>query len=254
MNPVDLKGLHFTLCSAEYGGGVYIYSSSRKNKVWIDRCSFDNNIATIADGNNGFCGGSSMFLMTRKASVRNCDIKDDSVKIFNNFGSSSRSVKLINEIDDSISISNCKFTINQNSQYSLFYLGGNHANPLKLENCIFEGKLENGVHFIDGELLNKNSPKMIIKSCKFDDKLNSYKSNYKDFVSSKLISHIVNYDSKKLENNNNLLISVSSLFAVVVVLMTIIIIGKKKKNNNYSDDQDELDDESSSYLTNQVSI
>ena len=92
---------------------------------------------------------------------------------------------------------------------------------------------------------------MIIKSCKFDDKLNSNKLNYNDFVSNKLISHIVNYDGKNLEINNKLLISVSSLFAVVVVLMTIIIIRKKKKNNIYSYDQD---DESSSDLTNQVSI
>ncbi|KAK8887504.1 hypothetical protein M9Y10_038552 [Tritrichomonas musculus] len=148
----------------------------------------------------------------------------------------------------------------QSSKYSIFYLGGNHAIPLKLENCIFKGKLENGAHYIDGDLTNKDSPKLFIQSCIFSDDKKyalSLEAN-DDFVSKRLNGHIIYHskfeDGKSTKKNSNYIaIALSSLITIVVAFAIVIFIIERKKNL-YSDDQDEFEMTSDSEMPSQISI
>ena len=183
------------------------------------------------------------------------------MKVYNNFQSNSKSVRNILDDNDPFVIVGCEFNIKQNSKYSLYYIGGKIATPVKLENCIFTGKLQNGAHYIDGELISKNSPKLIVKSCKFDHN-NNNAMNLEDnnnFISKSLLNYIIDIDNvkdRKLTQNNSKFIAIasSSIFSLFVILLTIIVSIGKKKNSFYSDDQDETEMASDSLMPSQVSL
>lgn len=82
---------------------------------------------------------------------------------YNNFDEEN-SVKILGE--EPFVISNCHFKIFDNSN-SVFYVKGKNGNLVTLSDCTFEGNYAKGGHFIDGESISNDSPKMVVKNSKF---------------------------------------------------------------------------------------
>ena len=55
------------------------------------------------------------------------------------------------------------------SSCSLYYYSGENGNLYEINQCVFNGTLFGKSHYIDGVSTLIWSPKMIVKSCKFDD-------------------------------------------------------------------------------------
>lgn len=189
LNDVTLEGLSFESCSATIGGAIYIQSSSVLNTVKITKCSFTGNEATSNEG------GSAIYMSTRKGIITFCVFKNNlgpgsSVKIVNDFElakDSSSLIKLFDEKEILVSVSECKFEINKESSSSVFYVAGRDGANFEIKNCIFTGIVTKNAHHIDGVRIDKNGPCVIVKDCKFSGSMD----------------HAL-YTSKGFSNNNNL--------------------------------------------------
>ena len=180
-------------------------------------------------------GGSAIFLSAQKGTVRRCNFNDNNVKIFNNFGTDSKNVKtLLNQA--TFTFSDCSFNVSQNTENAIFYFGEIGGSSYELHNCNFEGNLNKDAYYIEGELSSKNSPKLIVKSCKFEsNSKKAFKSMDKnEFISINLKDQVfTNYENVK-RNKFSWILTLTTVCAVIAITMIIIIVIKKKKN--YSDD------------------
>ena len=162
---VIIKGCTFESNSAEYGGAVYIHSTSLTNVILVEKCTFINNVATKAENDNNLYGGSAIFLYAYWATVKKCNFKNNEIKIFDNLDSSNS--MLLSSDEYSFKFYKCSFEVDNNSKFSIFYYSGKRRATLKIEECNFDGKLKSGACFIDGQLTSNKSPKLILKNCMF---------------------------------------------------------------------------------------
>lgn len=247
LNDVFFKGLSFIRCTADYGGGIYVYSSSKSNIVEVDSCNFIDNVATKEESETGLFGGSAIFLSVKKSRIRKCKFENNDIKVYTNFEQSSNS-RILPLDSASLTFSDCRFKINEKMKFSFFYYGGNGATPIQLESCIFSEKLQDGSFFIDGKLINKDSPKLVIKSCKYSSKLEKVLNINKQFASIDIKDQIFEfnefeeYSEKKKINVKLISIIAASVLAVMIVLITIVIVLKKRiYPNTNSSKQDKIE-------------
>lgn len=245
LNDILFKGLSFIQCSADYGGGAYIYSSSISNKVEIEFCNFTDNEATKDESEGGRFGGSAIYLSAKRSRIKKCKFENNDVKAHLDFEQSSNS-KILQHNSASLAFSDCQFKIDEKMKFSFYYYGGKGATPIQLESCTFYGKLQNGAYFIDGKVINKNSPKLTIKSCKYSSKFERALNKNNNFASIDIKDQIFEFDEleehfakKKMNAKLISIITVSALAVVIILITTIIIVLKKRINpNKYSSIQD----------------
>ena len=180
-NNLFLSNLHFRQCRAVFGGALYVYSLSKHSNLSIQSCTFELNENLQREGINlyNLHGGSSLFLTARIGSVLNCTFSNNrgdcgSLKIYGNFERNTDERLLIiplneKEKDLYISIVNCKFVNETNSKNSIFFVNKIEGSPVNIVNCSFNGTLEEGDFYIDGYLQDKNSTKIFLNSCVFED-------------------------------------------------------------------------------------
>lgn len=253
MNNIHFEDLLFKNCQSQYGGAIYIYSSSKSNQVRIYSCTFESNSATLKESDNGLFGGSSIFLSTKRGSVRKCTFSDDGasesvLKIYNKFDSDTSVMALSNEA--LLSINECRFEMGPKSKCSLFYVGGIGGTNLNLEKCIFTGKLNKNACFIDGQMINEKSPKLMIKSCKFacafERVFNKDMNN--DFFSMDIKDQVFEFDEQSVNKSQKgnvqliAIIAASAAAVIVIVVVIVVIVIKKKKNKSLTAvDQSEVE-------------
>ena len=132
-----------------------------------------------------------------------CKFEDNDVKVYSELDSPS-SLRILQLEEQSLIFSECKFKINENMKFSLFYFGGNYANNLKLQSCTFYGKLKDGAYFIDDHLTTRNQPKMIVNSCRFSSKPSAAFNPNSQFVLIDLKDQIFESEYSSNENEKNM--------------------------------------------------
>lgn len=246
---ITIETTEFQNCKATYGGGIYAYCSLEDKIVTIKSCHFTSNEASETaptTGDTNLFGGSAIFLSTKKSIVIKSKFKSNpgtGMKVYNPFTDTSS--KILNS-ESSISVSDCEFEVNEKSTSSLIYAGGiNDDIPTKVENCVFTGKLSKNAHYIDGTTLNgkkKNSPKLVVHSCKFSDELqNALNVNVATFDMKSL-----QFKSNKAEKSSSMLkIPFLPLLAVIGTVAVAVIVGVAItlfKKNDVSQEEEELNE------------
>lgn len=234
------------LCEAQYGGGFYIYSNNWNNRVTIKQCTFTENKVYAEEAEGKKYGGSGVYVTSRKGTIKQNMFIDNmgpgsTLKKDNNFDEDATvSLKMLDE--EPFTISNCHFKILDNSNSAVFYVKGKNGNLVELSDCTFEGNLAKGGHFIDGVSISNDSPKMIIKSCKFlsneSDSLLSVAltTNRNDaFVNS--LRREKRTDSKKTAS---IIVAVTAVITFSIIFIMIFIAAKKKKLNSLDGDDEML--------------
>ena len=230
---VNISNCSFESNKAEYGGAVYISSSSLSDTINIENCIFKNNVATKLEGPDEASGGSGLLLYAYTGVIRRCKFKNNEVKIVNNVQSLySLSIPLEKP---TFKLSECSFSVDKTSKFSIFYHGRERKTTLELEKCIFKGDLNDNAYFIDGQLNSKNSLKLIIRDCKFPPKLRKVLNPNSKF-------ELVEIKEKTKEMNKMKIISIVSVFGIAAGAILIITIMKKRSNElNYSNGQEEIE-------------
>ena len=244
---ITLNATCFTRCKAAYGGGCYIYSSSDKNEVLLEYCSFNSN--SITNKKEKYFGGSSLFLSSKNGNINFCCFKNNkgkfgSVKIYNKFDDELNKLKKLDDEEDdknSFSIINCDFDENQESSSMIYYVSGKVASDVVINDCNFKGKLDKGSHYIEGKVLEKDKKKLQVKSCQFDSKsidpINIELVN--DFIEKEvnvdLSSNLISFKEKKIMESM-LYFFVFFVFFVSVFLAILYV--KKMRLNNDNDESE----------------
>lgn len=241
-NSIFLEKLIFNECKAVYGGAVYIYSSSDKSSAIIKSCTFESNENVQDDTNlveKNLFGGSAVFMTVKQGQLmRNKFYRNigngGCVKLYNNFDDDAK-LQYLEKKKNIVWISDCLFEIDERSNCSILYVGGKYSSVNEIKNCVFTGSLSKGNHYIDGQMLLNDSPKMRIRSCKFASELkNSVNQDSKnDFASFDIKNQIFNYkkNDNKGENNKWMIASLSSLMVICTIVLLIIALN----HFNYSD-------------------
>ena len=106
--------------------------------------------------------------------------------------------------------------------------------------------MSSGAHFIDGEMISEDCPKLVIKKCRFTWTINSNEGFDfdKNFLSVDLNDQTFNDSNDNNEavssnNNNNkwktiVAIAVPVVVVVIIIVIVVIVVGKKKRNNSSS--------------------
>ena len=161
MCQVELLCIDVSLCTAQIGGGLYIYSSSPKNRDCITESIFTGNTALAeVEESQGRIGGSAIFLTARKGRVKLCQFNDNeglfsSANIFNKYEENDPNNLLIlgtqTRIECKFIISCCLFEISEIQRCAIFCHKGKHGSLVELSDLTFKGNLAPRSHFIDGE-------------------------------------------------------------------------------------------------------
>lgn len=114
----------------------------------------------------------------------------------------------------------------------------NKGIPLEMRECTFKGNFENGYHYIDGENLENNSPKLVVKKCRFlssmDKALNLDK--YNEYLSIDFKDQVFDLgtlkESKKSSSTLVIGAAVVVPVAVIALIVGIVIFFIKRKNPN----------------------
>lgn len=244
-NSVSIKEANFTKCKAGYGGAVFIYSKSISSKISILDCYFASNEATFSSSQTSkTSGGSAIFITTKSSFISDCvffkNIGENQVKIENQFSQSQdeEQASLLSQEQQKAKTTNiirfCKFNIERHSKSSLSYLGGINGVSCQVLNSVFVGDLNPGCFHINGQVINKLSPKLVIVRCKFSsDHSNAFDTrNDKEYIFIQLEKQSFNYDEaeEEEENSGSSLDAIDyALIAAVPVLVIIIIIIVKKQ-------------------------
>ena len=237
LNGVILHDLTFTSNSAQYGGAIYIYSSSSLNIIQITKSRFFSNEASLTPTADGIIGGSAMYLVINRGSISGCSFKQNkgpgSVTLINDFQSSS-SLFLSN--DYSVSIDDCSF---ENDKSSIFFQSGMLSPSVQVRRCVFSGKLEKGSHHIEGKLIVKNAPKLVVSDCTFSGSAKEALGLNEEFLSVDMKKQV--FRKEKVDGKWKF-VSNYTLPAVAVIAVAVIAFSMKKIKNN-SPDQDENESE-----------
>ena len=184
-----------------YGGGVYVYSSYENSYVSVKNCSFQRNKALSKRNDENLFGGSSAFF-----TVRNLDMQEytfeksfgvgGALKVCNVFDEDSpNTAKNLEEFSNSISISGCNFDNEKGSTNSIYLFSNRPGNNVDINDCKFIGKLSKESHYIDGKLINKDSNRIHIDSCKFEHEIN-------ESIKIDLVDNIVDSSINILKDSN----------------------------------------------------
>lgn len=189
-------------------------------------------------------GGNAIFVCAQNVMIKRNKFKnnegDGTLKLLNYFDASNQLKMMLSSIFDNnknyyVSVSNCRFEMNEKSKYSIFYLGGNDGVKPVLTKCNFTGVLNDGASFIDGKLLSKDSIKLQVKSCKFAYDLNKAINLNNDYLKIDIKEQEFNFDETTNEakrNNNNLcnwklidaiVLPVAAAFLITAVILSIVI-------------------------------
>lgn len=206
---LDLLNLSFSKCAAQYGGAAYIYSSSPKSSARIHYCSFVGNIAKAPKSttHNNF-GGSAVYLMISDGDLLSNTFTANkgpggTLKIINDFPND-KSARILGFYNSkgSVIIADCSFEIEKDSDCSLFYTRGNNGAKFELQRCHFTGKLNQGSHYIDGNVISESSPELVVKSCVFaSDLKNSINLDNKKFMSIDVKSQVFEVGNNDDDND-----------------------------------------------------
>lgn len=250
-NNITFENLEFRDNEAQYGGAIYVYSSSVNNLVMIKHCNFINNKATQPIAPKTKSGGSAIFLTARRGDVGfNTFVSHDDAetvfRIYNKFDKETQAMNLDSSHKDGFVVSDCIFEKNKCLKASLFYTTDSNGSPFELINCKFLDNLQQGAHYIDGLSLSRNSPKLSVKRCKFSSNLkNSFNEN-NNFMSVDLNDQVFSSysDDVKKESLTSLTIATGVVVSVAVIAIVsavvIFIVVKRKKNNDNANDGHEM--------------
>lgn len=253
-NYVNIIRNNITECSAKVGGGLYIYSSNRNNLVTVRFCLLERNSGS-ATKDQEFYGGSGIFVACRNGRIKQNILIDNigdgsALKFYNKYESVlARKLSIDDDVApvDKFVISNNKFVV-LGSDSAVSYTRGNGGTLVVLSDCSFEGDLNKDAHFIDGETISSDSPKMIVKNCKFDG------SKSKAFpLDSDFLSFVRNIDNnggeksekKKLNNDSSklaLIVIVAAAAASVVSIIGFFIFKVRKSNPNENEMSSDVND------------
>ena len=199
--------------------------------MFVKNCTFKLNEALKKKPTNNdyLYGGSSIFFSVRNLNITESSFErgrgpGGSVKIYNVFDESlDSSLRKLDEITNSLSISGCSFEDEKGSTNSIYYYSERRGNNFEINDCSFKGKLNKGSHYIDGKLIDKDSQKINIKSCRFDYDVNE--SVNIDLVNDDLSSIKIMKPINHYNNNRNIVLCLSAL---VLALAAVIIRLKNK--------------------------
>lgn len=110
-----------------------------------------------------------------------------------------------------LQISNCLFENDKSKSSSLiYYYNVNNRMIVEVIDCNFIGKMSNNAKYIDGMILNKNSPKIKITDCSFENKIKQ--------------AFNLNIIEKVDFENNNIKINIKEVFIAVTLGVALLII------------------------------
>ena len=207
-------------------------------------CVFTNNVADGKEGESKRYGGSAVYLSARKGRLKSNvfvdNIGDITVKIVNNFVDDNK-----DKSTSLLEVSECDFKAAKGSKNSLYYIRGNYGSKLQLKDCTFAGDLKPGSHHIDGKEIVKNSPKLMIKNCRFADD-EGMTSNAISLLSDGMRTQVFNdekssYDIRKESLSKTWKIAMIPSVAIILVSFAIIYINRMKQNDQQDDSNLEND-------------
>ena len=246
-NSIKFDNIKFVQNKAAYGGAVYVFSKSAENYVLIQSCAFNSN-SLISSSEAPLSGGSAMYLTVNVGSVKNCQFNGEGtgslIVSSENFDEVS-SLKRINTLNrkSSLLISNSVFNQCNKESTSIYYIGGENAGHVEVKSCIFKGKLAKGSRFIDGELSTKDSQKMIVNSCKFEnyDVKTAVNDNIAEVQRSEKTTNLLAWTL-------NNLVEIAFCATILTIVALFVIMNKKKptkmiENENETENENENDNE-----------
>lgn len=245
LNDVTLEGLSFEKCSATIGGAIYIQSSSVLNTVTIKKCYFTGNEATSNDG------GSAIIMSTMKGIMSLCKFKSNlgpgsTVKLVNDFElakDSSSLIKLFDEKEIMVSVSECKFEINKEFSSSVFYVAGRDGANYEIKNCIFTGIVTKNAHHIDGVRIDKKGPCVVVKDCKFSGSMKRAFDTSKGFSNIELRSQVFGFNEKKNDDSYVKFTVLTAVPAAILVVVVVAVVVKKFGRMDNNGDQIEVEED-----------
>lgn len=230
-NTYLIENIRFRQCAAQYGGAVYLYSSSMKVDAQILNCEFRENQCNGPKGAaDGKFGGSALYLSVYKGKVDLCNFIDNKGyggiwKVINKFPETKSALRTLSF--ESVLISNCQFKTNKNDDCAVFYLGGLNGPQFEFFNCVFFGELSKNSYYIDGQ--NDESNKLVVRSCRFAS--DSNKAFNKNLVASIDMKSQVfqKNDAKMWKIIYTLVLPIVGVLAIIALAMAIIIPRKLDK-------------------------
>lgn len=218
---VNIINVQFSNCKADYGGALYLYSSSEYTSILVESCIFEENTAMQSSDTES--GGSAVYCCITNGAFLNC-------QFIQNYGGSH--IKVTDPSEESLktlgsksfNFFNCSFVANKESKEMIYYIPQN-GKVLKIVRCNFNGKLAKGVNYVDGKLNDKNQPSIILDDCQFE----YYKINKKIVISS---SSSLESFMKKYASMILIIIGIVALAGIVLKLKMSQI--EKQNNDNIS--------------------
>lgn len=241
--PIKLTKLTFSQCKANFGAGLYIYSSSDNNPVIIELCKFISNEATSSTGK--IKGGSAIYLTAKVAEINDCEFVNNKgagiIKVSEDFDVYPEDLKLLQSLNNyshgSVLISGCSFEIHESSDCSLFYSNAKQLTKVEVKNCLFTGKLAKGAHHINGFSASNQKPNLLIKNCIFET--DQYGALNDKFVKIDLNSQLkLNKEVIKVHLSYEMLITLTTL-AAISIISVIVILKKQNLINNLENESQE---------------
>lgn len=240
---IKLSRLTFQNCKAQYGGGLYLYSSSEKFNPEVQSCKFINTVsyATSTNKVDGKYGGSGIHITAPTANIGGLEFNGCSgthaaslhVKKMINAPSSSR---LLGGTKKAFIVSDCTFTVNKDSSSAIYCVVDKTTTQLQINRCTFKGNLATGKYYIDAKSENKNSPKILVKKCRFATGVEHVFDKNNLALSVDLNDQTFNFIEggfKESSNKCKILVAVVVPAAcVAVIAIAAFFIVRKRKNPN----------------------
>lgn len=108
---------------------------------------------------------------------------------------------------------------------------------ISLRSCTFIREFAEGCHFINGQTISNNSPKLILKKCRFAANSKNTFNLKSDFLSVDLNDQVFYFDRSDDRNRGNvsswmIVVAVTVPAVALVAIAIVVVIIKKKKLNN----------------------
>ncbi|KAK8899127.1 hypothetical protein M9Y10_001428 [Tritrichomonas musculus] len=227
---ISIKNIQFSNCKADYGGALYVYSTSSNGDILISFCRFSSNTASPKGG------GSALYFCSNKGKIKNCEFIDNkggsALKIVEP-SQASKSIKLASPSQtESISFFNCNFLSNKESKESIYFASRSGSKTISIVKCTFKGKLAKGINYIDGELTDNKQPAIHLYDCKFE----------KVAVNKKLVVSSSSSLSSKSFFTGKYINVVFMCFAALAFVTFVAFLALKFKKSHQEIQEDDEDD------------
>ena len=107
--------------------------------------------------------------------------------------------------------------------------------------CTFEGNLAKGGHYIDDVSISDNTPKMLIKNCKFLSSENDSYNPLSDALTTDPNDGFINSIGRKKRADSKksafIVVAVTGTITFSIISIMIFITVKKKNSNFLADDE-----------------